>query len=38
MFGHLRILVTHYLTVYVSCKNWDRDVDRSVLDHEFGGM
>ncbi|MCC6016714.1 MAG: restriction endonuclease [Desulfurococcaceae archaeon] len=23
-------------TVYVSCKNWDRDVDRHVLDHEFG--
>jgi hypothetical protein len=23
-------------TVYVSCKNWDRDVDRHDLDHEFG--
>ena len=22
--------------VYVSCKNWDRDVDRQVIDHEFG--
>jgi len=22
--------------VYVSCKNWDRDVDRQVVDHEFG--
>jgi len=22
--------------VYVSCKNWDRDVDRSVVDEEFG--
>jgi hypothetical protein len=22
--------------VYVSCKNWDRDVDRTVVDHEFG--
>jgi uncharacterized protein YeeX (DUF496 family) len=22
--------------VYVSCKNWDRDVDRTVIDHEFG--
>ncbi|MGC8983565.1 MAG: restriction endonuclease [Desulfurococcaceae archaeon] len=23
-------------TVYVSCKNWDKDVDRSVVDEEFG--
>ncbi len=23
-------------TVYVSCKNWDRDVDRSVVDEEYG--
>jgi hypothetical protein len=22
--------------VYVSCKNWDKDVDRTVVDHEFG--
>jgi hypothetical protein len=22
--------------VYVSCKNWDRDVDRQVVDQEFG--
>jgi hypothetical protein len=22
--------------VYVSCKNWDKDVDRQVIDHEFG--
>ena len=22
--------------VYVSCKNWDRDIDRQVVDHEFG--
>jgi len=22
--------------VYASCKNWDRDVDRQVVDHEFG--
>jgi predicted RecB family endonuclease len=22
--------------VYVSCKNWDRDVDRHVVDQEFG--
>jgi hypothetical protein len=22
--------------VYVSCKNWDRDVDRTFVDHEFG--
>jgi hypothetical protein len=22
--------------VYVSCKNWDKDVDRTVIDHEFG--
>jgi hypothetical protein len=22
--------------VYVSCKNWDRDVDRDVVDREFG--
>jgi len=22
--------------VYVSCKNWDRDVDRTIVDHEFG--
>lgn len=22
--------------VYVSCKNWDKDVDRQVVDHEFG--
>jgi len=22
--------------VYVSCKNWDRDVDRTFIDHEFG--
>jgi len=22
--------------VYVSCKNWDKDVDRTVVDQEFG--
>jgi len=22
--------------VYASCKNWDKDVDRHVVDHEFG--
>jgi len=22
--------------VYVSCKNWDRDVDRTIVDQEFG--
>ncbi|WP_069806672.1 restriction endonuclease [Vulcanisaeta thermophila] len=24
------------LNIYVSCKNWNRDVDRSVVDEEFG--
>ncbi len=23
-------------TVYASCKNWDKDVDRSIVDEEFG--
>ncbi|MEM4473200.1 MAG: restriction endonuclease, partial [Archaeoglobaceae archaeon] len=23
-------------SVYVSCKNWDREIDRSVIDEEFG--
>ncbi|MEM2622916.1 MAG: restriction endonuclease [Candidatus Nezhaarchaeales archaeon] len=23
-------------SVYVSCKNWDREIDRSVVDEEFG--
>jgi hypothetical protein len=22
--------------VYVSCRNWDRDIDRAFVDHEFG--
>jgi hypothetical protein len=22
--------------VYVSCRNWDRDIDRTFVDHEFG--
>jgi len=22
--------------IYTSCKNWDKDVDRQVVDHEFG--
>jgi len=22
--------------IYVSCKNWDKDVDRQMIDHEFG--
>jgi hypothetical protein len=22
--------------VYVSCKNWDKDVDRTIIDHELG--
>ncbi|MCC6055833.1 MAG: restriction endonuclease [Desulfurococcaceae archaeon] len=24
------------LRVYVSCKNWDKDVDRTIIDHELG--
>jgi len=26
------------LRVYVSCKNWDKDVDKTVVDNEFGGV